>query len=353
MAKVVHVITTGNFAGAERYVCNIASEMVARGWETSIVGGDPQRLPATVNGDVRWLPGASPFEALRSLARLREDQDVCHVHMTLAEGVAIAARRLHRAPIVSTRHFAAHRGSSFAGRFVAPLIARSLAREIAVSEFVARHLERPPHAVIPSGVPPSPDLWRSTSRVVLVLQRLEPEKDTLTALRAWQASQLEGEGWSLRIVGAGSQRADLEAWARSARVPAVTFVGRTADVAGELAGAGMLLAPAPAEPFGLAVVEAMAAGIPVVASAAGGHLETVGHLRNVAMFPPGDADAAAAALRSFLPAETRAAASCSGRRLVSSEFTIARHVDELLVEYEAARRAAGAGRDVVAVASAR
>ena len=44
-----------------------------------------------------------------------------------------------------------------------------------------------------------------------MLQRLEPEKDTMTALRAWKASRLAEEGWSLRIVGAGAERAALEA----------------------------------------------------------------------------------------------------------------------------------------------
>jgi glycosyltransferase involved in cell wall biosynthesis len=341
--SVVHVIVTGKFAGAERYVCDVAAETAARGWETTVVGGDPQHMPEAISARVRWLPGATPLKALRSLARLGR-QDVCHAHMTLAEGVAVSARPLHRAPVISTRHFAARRGSSRAGRLLAPWIAGRLARELAVSEFVAQHLERPPDAVIKNGVPPTPCLWRSGSRVVLMLQRLEPEKDTLTGLRAWQGSRLSEDGWSLRVVGAGSERAMLEEWARSEQVPALTFAGWTDRVVEELAGAGMLLASATAEPFGLGVIEAMAAGIPVVASAAGGHLETVGKLDGAPMFPPGEADSAAAAMRSLEPAGVRAAASQSVRDLVAAEFTISRHVDELLVEYEAARRPAGGGR---------
>jgi glycosyltransferase involved in cell wall biosynthesis len=128
----------------------------------------------------------------------------------------------------------------------------------------------------------------------------------------------------------------LEKWATIEQVPALTFAGWTDRVADELAGAGMLLAPATAEPFGLGVVEAMAAGIPVVASAAGGHLETVGRLDDAPMFPPSDTGAAAAAMRSLESAAVRSAASRSVRDLVTAEFTISRHVDELLVEYEAA-----------------
>jgi len=205
---------------------------------------------------------------------------------------------------------------------------------VAISDFVGRSIEKAPDAIIKNAVPRSPRLWRSGNRVVLVLQRLEPEKDTITALRAWKASRLADEGWSLRIVGAGSERHKLEAWARSAQLAATSFAGWTAAVTEELAGAGILLAPA--EPFGLAVLEAMAAGVPIVASAAGGHLETVGLLSNPALFPPGDAAAAGTALRSLVSPEIRAAASRASRHLVGTTFTIDRLVDQLLSEYRLA-----------------
>jgi glycosyltransferase involved in cell wall biosynthesis len=352
MPSVVHVVVTANFAGVERYVCDTAGETARRGWETTVVGGDPAHLPAALDRAVRWLPGATAIEALRALTRLGP-QSVCHAHMTVAEAVAVASRSRHRAAIVSTRHFAARRGSSLAGRGSSPVISASLDREIAVSDFVARRLERPPDAVIANGVRSSGCLWRPASRTVLVLQRLESEKDTLTALRAWLASGLADEGWSLRVVGEGSERSALEAWAKSEHAPRVAFAGWSRDVPGELAAAGVLLAPGAVDSFGLAVLEAMAAGVPVVACGAGGHLETVGLLPDAPMFPPRDAGAAATALRSLLPEEARAGLSAAGRRLVEESFTVSRHVDRLLPEYETAlrrtprprlRRRAGSGR---------
>ena len=336
MPSVVHVVTTGNFAGVERYVCDAGRETSARGWQTAVVGGSADRMPAALGGDVRWLPGATPLEAVRSLRRIGR-QDICHAHMTTAEAVSIVAKPLHRAPIVSTRHFAGSRGANRAGKLLAPRIGRRLARQIAVSDFVAQQLERAPDAVIRNGVPPSPCLWRGSSRVVLVVQRLEREKDTMTALRAWRASRLADEGWSMRVVGAGSERTALEAWVASEHVPGVTFAGATARVSDEFASAGVLLAPAPAEPFGLVVVEAMAAGVPVVACAAGGHLETVGLLREAAMFAPRDIVAAVTVLHSYRSDDTRAAASEAGRQLVSTRFSITHHIDQLLVEYDTAR----------------
>ena len=188
---------------------------------------------------------------------------------------------------------------------------------------------------------------------MLVLQRLEPEKDTLTALRAWKASGLVEEGWSLRITGTGAERASLEAYAAAKRsLPNVTFAGWTAHVA-DFAGAGMLLAPGPADSFGFSVVEAMAAGIPGRCERAGGHLETVGRLPGAALFPAGDAAAAGAALRCMLSPEVRATASRAGRDLVGEAFTIDRHVDRLLLEYEAVSRGAPRTAALAAEASAR
>ncbi len=291
---------------------------------------------------VQWLPGATPVEALRSLRRLGR-RYVCHVHMTLAEAVAAAARPIHRAPIVSTRHFAAPRGATRAGRLLSPLIARGLARQIAVSDYVARSLERQPDAVIRSGVPH-------------LGVRLEPREQSRPRAPATVAGEGHDHGSPCvaRIRSSGRRlvvaRRGSRLGARGARgvcavdrVVGLTFAGPVDGVTREFAAAGVLLAPAPADSFGLSVVEAMAAGVPVVASSAGGHLETVGLLSDAAMFSAGDPEAAAASLRSLRPEAARAELSAAGRLLVETTFTISGHIDSLMIEYEAARRAA-AGR---------
>jgi glycosyltransferase involved in cell wall biosynthesis len=173
--------------------------------------------------------------------------------------------------------------------------------------------------------------------VVLVLQRLEPEKDTATALSAWRESRLAAEGWSLRVVGEGSERTKLEQRVASEAISGVTFTGWTNDVRGEFRRSGIVLASAPAEPLGLAVLEAMAAGVPVVACASGGHLETIGQLANATLFPPGDSVAAAATLRLLLFDPMRAEMSAEGRRLIAGRFSIEEHVNRVLVEYAIAR----------------
>ena len=63
--------------------------------------------------------------------------------------------------------------------------------------------------------------------------------------------------------------------------------------------ASLFLALQPDEALGLSVLEAMAAGLPVVAAAGGGHLETVGAAPDAALFAPGDVEEAAQLLRSL------------------------------------------------------
>ena len=92
-------------------------------------------------------------------------RDICHAHMTARRGRCSGrATAATAAPVVARDTSPARRGASRGGRLLAPWIARGLARQIAVSDFVASRVERRPDAVIPNGVPPSPCLWRASNR---------------------------------------------------------------------------------------------------------------------------------------------------------------------------------------------
>ncbi len=112
----------------------------------------------------------------------------------------------------------------------------------------------------------------------------------------------------------------------------VGFAGQVADTDGLLAGASVLLAPAPTEPFGLSVVEAMSHGLAVVAAAGGAHVETVGDAG--LLFPPGDVDAAARALRSLAddPGLLRSVGHALRHRQ-QELFSLALHLDRLEALY--------------------
>ena len=113
----------------------------------------------------------------------------------------------------------------------------------------------------------------------------------------------------------------------------VRLTGAVADARAALADAHVLLHCADAEPFGLVLVEALAAGRPVVAPAAGGPLEIVTPAAG-RLYAPGDAAAGAAALRAVLaapppPAATRARAAAFDRDAAAARFAavVARLLD--------------------------
>ena len=107
--------------------------------------------------------------------------------------------------------------------------------------------------------------------------------------------------WSLDIVGDGSARAEVEA-ALAPLGARVTYHGAfdAAGVAAALAGADLFVWPAINEAFGMALLEAQASGLPVVAGASGGVGDIVVPGTTGLLAPPGDADAFAAAVRRLI-----------------------------------------------------
>jgi glycosyltransferase involved in cell wall biosynthesis len=145
---------------------------------------------------------------------------------------------------------------------------------------------------------PAPGGWTSQSGYALVVSRLAPEKGIDVAIEACRLA-----GVPLVIAGDGPEREALAARARCGESggggrasPAVRFAGHVedAELARLRAGAAVALMPSrSAETFGLAAAEAMAAGLPVVASRVGALPELV---EDAALVAPGDSQALAAAL---------------------------------------------------------
>jgi L-malate glycosyltransferase len=105
----------------------------------------------------------------------------------------------------------------------------------------------------------------------------------------------------LVMVGDGPDRVAAEQEARDLGVESsVVFLGKIDSVAPLLAGADLLLLPSQSESFGLTALEALASGVPVVASDAGGLPEVVRHGETGALCPVGDVDAMARAALDIL-----------------------------------------------------
>lgn len=191
---------------------------------------------------------------------------------------------------------------------------------------------------LPNGVPvpaeswvPRPD-WSVAPRAVFV-GRLAPEKDLDVLIDAWPRVRDEHAGALLLLVGEGPERPALERRIdRLGLRGAVELPGATADVGPVLRAADLFVLPSREEGMSIALLEAMALGLPVVASAIPGNRALIDDAAHGRLAPPGDAEALA---RSILDqwAHPEAARACAeaARRRVMREFSVAsmarRHLD--------------------------
>ncbi len=348
--RIVHVVITDAFAGVERYICHVANGLSERGHQVDVIGGAPDRMRAELDHTVVHRPAASVAAGTLALVQVRQ-ADLVHVHMTAAEASAFLAHPIADGPVVATRHFAADRGSTAVRRALARIAERPIVADIAISEFVARSVDGPT-TLIPNGVASRPQAPLDEPTVVM-LQRLDQEKAPDVGIRAWAASGLADQGWRLVVAGSGILRSGMERLtAELDCASSVSFAGQVADTDRLLAGSSVLLAPAPAEPFGLSVVEAMSHGLAVVAAAGGAHLETVGDAG--ILFPPGDVPAAARALARLAADRDALRSVGTALRLRQQEhFSMALHLDRLEALYRSVVTGTGRGAGAQGVPTTR
>ena len=192
--RIVHVVVTDAFAGVERYMCQVANGLAARGHTVEVVGGDPARMTAELGG-TSPPPGRHPAPATAALVAAR-GADIVHAHMTAAEAAAFLARPVDRAPVVATRHFAADRGASPLHRRWPGSTSRPIVAEIAISEFVARSVAGPT-TLIPNAVADRPQARLDAPRWSYA-PAVDQEKAPDVGIRAWADSGLGDRGgtWS-------------------------------------------------------------------------------------------------------------------------------------------------------------
>lgn len=338
--RITHLVVSPQFHGTERYVVDVASGLAERGHDVTVVGGDPAVMASLLPPTVRRRPGHDGHSALVSLVGAGR-QDVVHAHLLRSERIATLAAPATRARPVVTEHLARIEPSGALGRAQERLLSRTSRQRIAVSHAIADdlHGNRCRATVLHNGVTsvPAPSTPQEPpSRVagpptVLVGQRLHHSKDTATALRAWALSGLADDGWRLLVAGEGPQRHALEALVADLDVgDSVDLLGWRADLHSLMASSDVFLASAVVEPLGLSVLEAMARGVPVVASTATGHLETVGSAPGARLFLAGDAGACAEELRALASdAEARRRYGDELRAVQRASFDVEHHLDAL------------------------
>lgn len=185
--------------------------------------------------------------------------------------------------------------------------------------------------VVPNGVDPVAfPVATAPGEGFVVAGRLSREKGLATLVRAIARC----DGARLTVCGTGPLEADLRALAEReapGRIELAGHLDRTALLA-RVRGARAVVLPSEwYENAPVAALEALASGVPVIASAIGGNPELVRDGETGALFPPGDADALADRLAAFRADPDRAhALGSAGRRLVEREYSLADQVRRML-----------------------
>jgi glycosyltransferase involved in cell wall biosynthesis len=156
------------------------------------------------------------------------------------------------------------------------------------------------------------------------IANLSHDKDPETLLEAFRLVREQRPEATLRIAGDGPRREEVERLVQDMGLEqAVVLDGHVDDVPGILAEADVLLHAAHTEGLGLCVIEAMAAGVPVVATGVGGLLEVVQNGETGLLVDPCDADAmASAALRLLGDSELRRALRKNATVSIERRFSI-------------------------------
>ncbi len=163
-----------------------------------------------------------------------------------------------------------------------------------------------------------------------VSARLRPEKALDTLLRAFALVRATHPRAHLALAGDGSERALLERLAAELKLGpgAVTFLGFRQDVPEFLSALDAYVLPSRDEGLGTAILEALAVGLPVVATRVGGIPESVLHERTGLLVPPDDPDALAGAMRRIMDEPAlRESLPAGAREHIRANFT-----EDVLVE---------------------
>ncbi|MFW2513777.1 glycosyltransferase [Demequina sp. SO4-13] len=256
----------------------------------------------------------------RLLSLVREtDADVIHAHMMSSAVAAWAVSRVTSVTTVTTVHnsFDAHWWLMRAGKVMVAVseAERALLIERGVPERKLRVVLNGTIGSAREELPPD-DLGLLRRPGIVAVSGLHGRKGVHDLIRAFELVAGDYPQWHLNIVGWGPDRDVLEAQAGAAGLTdSVHFLGPSLTPWVQLEQSEIFASAALAEPFGLNVSEARAAGCAVVATAVGGVPEILEHGAAGRLVPPGDPDAMAAALRSLMadPTELARARSESAR----------------------------------------
>jgi sugar transferase (PEP-CTERM/EpsH1 system associated) len=367
---VVHVLHSLGVGGTEHGVVNLVTAL-RDGFRHTVVamtatGPLAARLPADVAVHCLAKRPGLDVRAVGRLARLlrRLAPDVVHSRNWAAFD-AVPAARLAGVPVVihgeHGREITDPHGLNARRRRLrrafAPLVTHFVTVSIELERWLVETVGVPARKVsrIPNGVDsrrfavPRGEAARRAlgvpgdALVVGTVGRLDPVKDQLTLLEAFARAGAAAGGRVLVIVGDGPCRAALaERAGRADLAGLVVLAGQREDVPLLLSGLDVFVLPSIMEGMCNTILEAMAAGLPVVATRTGGNPELVEHGVTGTLVPVGSVPPLAAAIDAYLAdPHLRELHGKAGRQRVEERFSLERMSDAYRALYE---RLGGRGR---------
>ncbi|MDX6442616.1 MAG: hypothetical protein QOE43_2345 [Gaiellaceae bacterium] len=308
--RVMHVHRIRGIGGSERHLLTLLPALAERGIDPIFVGLDDPAWDAVDFYGALQVPAVrimsprdfDPLLLVRLARTLRAD--IVHTHLVHADVYGGLAARLRGTRLVSTKHNDdPFRVGPF--RFVERGLSRLTDRIVTITDalhrFTVDRVGVPADKVetIHYGLDGVPDAWGVNprddvpegARVLLAVARLTDQKGIDVAVRA--LTHLPDDT-VLVVLGEGPERGALLRLARELGLESRVFLlGRVPDVAAWLGRATLLVHPARWEGFGLSVLEAMLAGLPVVASNVSALPELIVDGETGVLVGPDDAEALA------------------------------------------------------------
>jgi glycosyltransferase involved in cell wall biosynthesis len=348
--RIVHVESGRHLYGGARQVAYLIDALAARGYENALVCPPGNALAALrLRADVYEVPmgGDLDFGMLRRLRRVFADLDAEIVHVHSRRGADFfagrACERDGRAALLTRRvdnpelrtwarlKYRPYRQVVAISRAVRDELCSSVGLDAARVPLIASAVDT--QAFRPDAQARSRVLreFALDDRAFLIgiAAQLIPRKGHELLLRALPELVRRVPRAQLLCFGQGPMAGRLERLVAKLKLaPHVRFVGFRADFPELLPGLDLLVHPAAREGLGVAVLEAMAASVPVVATAVGGIVDAVTDGVEGLLVGPGDGPGLAAAAERLIESEgERRRMGAAGRARVEREFSIARMAD--------------------------
>ena len=359
--KLVLCVTAVEYGGVDSVVFALASRLDPRRFDVTVFSlgpdfGPGDRLRAV---GVSVVTGSSSGASVAGLERLRRfllrtRTTVVHCH---PGSLSRLAAHLARVPIIVATYHGSFRPPSprYPERVLRRFLDKRASALVANSRFTRDHIAAAlgepvgQIAVIYNGIdverfrPPEPGAREATRQsmgfgsehiIVASVARLYSDKGTADMLEGLSRAHSRGVRAGALIVGDGPERPSLERRARELHLEGfVRFLGARSDIPEVLAAADLFVSTSRTrEAFGIAIVEAMGLGLPVIATSVEGVPETVDEGRSGFLIPPHDPAAVGDAIADLARRpDQRLEFGQQGRRIAVERFDVRR----MVAEYEA------------------